>query len=356
MTTPNSLVGTSLSPCLCSAKRSAAKDDRFALLALLCSHAEIKGLTLELHNKSIGHRHTDIQATEQIDLKLAKWANRVEHTIELLSDETTLMSRFHQATLSVLHQESIIALNRPLLAASKEDADYSSALQSCISASRSTIKTLISLIQLTDFDSNGVLPLVWPSFTWATWMSAFIVIYAANEGEMPLPVAVSYVEQALCLMTIADDLFSLATKGFEILKHLGRRGSVWPGACAAVVQDLIHRLKSGLTGDGPNLQTGAAFAGAFGAQAGSGPAHESSAEGQIGDSTAPVNLSVHNNPIPGRLLTALDPADASLDSLFDFEMLQAGGFDTSVVSNGEDIDLFKGFEIPFWIDESSISL
>lgn len=195
--TPRGLVGSSLSSRLCSAKRSAAKDSRFELLALLCSHAEIKGLTLELHNKSIHHRHADTDATEQIGLKLAKWSNRVEHTIDLFSVDATSMSRFHQATLSVLHQESIIALNRPLLAASKEGDDYSSALQSCISASRSIIKTLTGLLQLPGFDSSGVMPLVWPSFTWATWMSAFIVIYAANEGEMLLAVAASYVEWTL---------------------------------------------------------------------------------------------------------------------------------------------------------------
>lgn len=193
MTAPRSLVGCRLFFRLCSAKLSAAKDSRFALLSLLCSHAEVKGLTLELHNKSIDHRHADTDATERTSLKLAKWANQVEHTIELLSEEGTSMSRFHQATLSVLHQESIIALNRPLLAAANDNANYSSALQSCISASRSIIKTLAGLLQLTEFDSSGVLPLVWPSFTWATWMSAFIVIYAANEGEMPVAVAASYV-------------------------------------------------------------------------------------------------------------------------------------------------------------------
>lgn len=127
----------------------------------------------------------------RIKPKVEKWFNQVEHEIDMLSEESAPMSYIHEAILHVLHNESIIALNRPMLAGSKEDDDYGAALQSCISASRSTIKTLAGLIQLNGFDARNAVPLIWPSFTWATWMSAFVVIYAASEREMPLAVAIS---------------------------------------------------------------------------------------------------------------------------------------------------------------------
>lgn len=122
---------------------------------------------------------------------MAKWANEVDHALELNSDDAVTMNQFHEATLSVLHQESIIVLNRPLLTVSKDGSDFSAALQACISASRTIIRTLAAQIQLYESTAENKTPLLWPSFTWATWMSAFIIIYAANEKEIPLAVAIS---------------------------------------------------------------------------------------------------------------------------------------------------------------------
>ena len=170
---------------------AADADTRFVLLTLLSRHAVIKGLILELCNKSIYHRHMDTAEVADINLKVARWANETDHAFESSSDASANMNHFHQAMLNVLRQESVIALNRPILTVSKDGPDYNAALQACISASRAIIRTLSGQIQLHELEGNAKTPLVWPSFTWATWMSAFIVIYAANEGEIPLPVAIS---------------------------------------------------------------------------------------------------------------------------------------------------------------------
>ncbi|RQM04953.1 hypothetical protein DH86_00003880, partial [Scytalidium sp. 3C] len=73
-------------------------------------------------------------------------------------------------------------------------------------------------------DTNGY-ALFWPSFTWAVWMSAFIMLYAANEDQVS-----------------QDAATRLADKSLGILKNLDSRGTAWPRACAAAIRDLRGQL------------------------------------------------------------------------------------------------------------------
>ena len=168
-------------------------DDRLALLQFMVRHAEIKGLTMELCNKSVQHRQADPDATTYIVSKKKKLQNDIETFLDTLSDTGTTLSDYHQTTLTVLQHESTIALNRPLLAMPKDTADYRAALQSCIIAARSVVGQLYKYLNhfreasvvRTGLDKTALPPLSWPSFTWAVWQSAFILLYAAVEGELP---------------------------------------------------------------------------------------------------------------------------------------------------------------------------
>jgi hypothetical protein len=167
------------------------------LLGFLARHAEIRGSISELRNRSISYRQTEADQAVVIDAELSKWWNDVDEYLELNISGSDQISRYHQVTLVVLRHESVIALNKHTLATSKKSSAYDAALQNCIGASRSIISTLYKALETwgsldisrskEDPENSGLL---WPSFTWAVWMSAFLMIYAANEDQVPQDVAI----------------------------------------------------------------------------------------------------------------------------------------------------------------------
>jgi hypothetical protein len=176
---------------------STDSDGRLDLLGFLSRHAEIRGSITELRNKSVSYRQTEIDEALIIGTKLTKWWNEVDEYLESNSSGPIPISHYHQVTLVVLRHESIIALNKHTLATSKKSSAYDAALQNCIGAARSIISTLHKALDAhVDLDLSGVheVPdnpgLLWPSFTWAIWMSAFLMIYAANEDHVPQDVAI----------------------------------------------------------------------------------------------------------------------------------------------------------------------
>ena len=179
------------------------------------------------------------------DADHTKWWNIVD---EYLSDDerTQPISKTHQVILIVLRFETVLALHRSVLASSNRNAAYNAALQRCISASRSIINTLHTALRgFGAFDGSPgqfgyeFIPLVWPSFTWAVWMSAFIVFSAASEHQVPRKVALK-----------------LADKSVRILEHLALRGTGWPEACITAIQNLRSRLRgSSLRGSSTRSST-----------------------------------------------------------------------------------------------------
>lgn len=172
-------------------------DSRLDLLGFLAKHAQIRGSISELRNKSVSNRGTEKDETVVIASNLTKWWNDVDEYLDLNGSGPMPIRRYHQVTLAVLRQESIIALNKHTLATSMNVAAYDSALQNCIAAARSIISTLHSALNI---NANNILlgdgqqpescGLLWPSFTWAVWMSAFLMVYAANEDQVSYDVAI----------------------------------------------------------------------------------------------------------------------------------------------------------------------
>lgn len=161
-------------------------DARLTISNLISKHSKIKGHVLELCNKSINHRHTDSEEIARMNTKIARWTNDMESALESSATNSARAIDTHRLVLSILREETIISLNRPQLTAQRESAVYEGALQTCIASSRSIIRTLASHTKV----ANAA-PLTWPSLTWATWMSAFIVLYAAVENELSVTVALS---------------------------------------------------------------------------------------------------------------------------------------------------------------------
>jgi hypothetical protein len=176
-----------------------SEDGRLQLLTYFAKHARIRGLILELRNKSISARHDTIERTGYVQAELAKWSNEIHDAVEddlgmtnfLDDDDPSTLSSSHRLTLLMAKYESTICLNRPMMSSDPSHPAYSAALQNCIFAAKSIFLALKKHQHRnkTAEDPSGLRllePMVWPSFTWSIWISAFILVYAACEQQLPL--------------------------------------------------------------------------------------------------------------------------------------------------------------------------
>lgn len=173
------------------------RNGRLDLLGFLVRNAEVRGSISELRNKSVSDRQTESDEAVVREAQLTKWWNEVEEYLDSNKSCPLPISQFHRVTLIVLKHESIIALNKYTLATSKKSSAYDVALQNCISAARSIINTLhteleaYKKIAISESQAGAERSgLLWHSFTWAVWMSSFLVMYATNEDQMPQDAAI----------------------------------------------------------------------------------------------------------------------------------------------------------------------
>jgi hypothetical protein len=213
----------------------ASDDRRLRLVCHLAKFARIRGLIVELRNKSILHSHASQVEAAHVTGELSQWWNEVYDDVNPIDepeeaglDQEPVLQPYHRLLLMVLRHEAIISLNRPLLAAEKPSADYRNALQTCIGSSRSILAALRK-----HMSSTLESPLSWPCFTWSTWMACLILMYAAWEEEFAAPSALKY-----------------ARMGIAILENLSLRGSSWPETCI----EAIKGMESAILTQTPNSQ------------------------------------------------------------------------------------------------------
>lgn len=206
---------------------STPNDQRLRLLCHLAKFARIRGLILELRNKSILHSHAGALEASHVNGELSQWWNEVYDDVNPIEDsagpesETSApLTPYHRLLLMILRHEAIIAMNRPLLAAEKPNPDYKHALQTCIASSRSSLAALKRYMS-----SESYAPLTWPSFTWTTWMACLILMYASWEGELPVATALKYAKMAV-----------------QVLENLSLRGSSWPETCIEAIKSMESAL------------------------------------------------------------------------------------------------------------------
>jgi hypothetical protein len=137
---------------------------------------------MELRNKSIEHSQKETDQSIAITARLTRWWNDVE---EFIDSEPQVLSLYHRTVLTVLYHESIISLNRPILALRSTGPLSDAALQHCLYSSKSIITTLHEAIsQAHNAERDKTTVLSWPSFTWGVWMSTFILFHAANSEHI----------------------------------------------------------------------------------------------------------------------------------------------------------------------------
>ncbi|KAF9874171.1 hypothetical protein CkaCkLH20_08154 [Colletotrichum karsti] len=220
---------------------SDADDNRLQLLTYLVKHARIRGLILELRNKSIHVRDDTAETSSYVQAELAKWSNEIHDAVE---DEPSMVdapeenttqpppiSAGHRIFLLLLKYESMISLNRPMMTSDPASPAYSAGLQNCIFAAKSifiALKRYLNQHKMSGDPTSACLsePMLQPSFTWAVWISAFILIYAAFERQLPLSSALKHVES-----------------GKDILRHIASRDTSWPEYCLSAIDELTAAVR-----------------------------------------------------------------------------------------------------------------
>ncbi|KAK7404026.1 hypothetical protein QQX98_010199 [Neonectria punicea] len=215
--------------------------EKLQLLTFLAKHARIRGLILELRNKSLLKRRDTADRAAFVQTELAKWSNEIHDFVEEddeaeHSSDTEMPSRLkispsHRLMLLVLKHESMICLNRPGLASETSSPSYSSAFQACISAAKSICIIFKRHRKRHRLDTNHTerrlaMPLLWPSFTWAVWISTFVLVHAAFESQVPLDSALRHVRA-----------------GKDMLSHLAARDTAWPEYCLEAIDELISAVQ-----------------------------------------------------------------------------------------------------------------
>lgn len=217
-------------------------DQRLRLLCHIAKFSRVRGLILELRNKSILHSHAGSVEASHVNGELSQWWNEVYEDVNPMEDhidaepgQDPVFSPYHRLLLMVLRHEAIISMNRPLLAAEKPSPDYKNALQTCIASSRSLLAALKNYMR-----SAPDAPLTWPSFTWTTWMACLILMYASWEGEFPVSTALKYARMGIC-----------------VLANLALRGSSWPETCIEAIKSMESALSMNATGHQQSENSGA---------------------------------------------------------------------------------------------------
>ncbi|KAJ5819899.1 hypothetical protein N7474_005490 [Penicillium riverlandense] len=204
-------------------------DHRLRLLCHLAKFARIRGLVVELRNKSILHSHPNSLEAARVNGEMSQWWNEVYDDVYPVDDDgdTPSLQLYHRSLLIILKNEAIISMNRPLLAAEKPSPEYKNALQTCIESSRSLLLELnrYRASASREEQAGSDAPLSWPSFTWATWMACLILMYASWEGDFPVPLALKY-----------------AKMGIRIFENLALRGSGWPETCIEAIKGMESAL------------------------------------------------------------------------------------------------------------------
>ncbi|OQE28773.1 hypothetical protein PENSTE_c003G04503 [Penicillium steckii] len=203
-------------------------DRRLRLLSHLAKFARIRGLILELRNKSILHSHAGTVEASHVNGELSQWWNEVYDDVNPVDEDSSSpgenlgLGIYHRLLLKVLRHEAIISMNRPLLAAERPGPEYKNALQTCIESSRTLLADLKKYLL-----RSADVPLTWPSFTWTTWMACLILMYASWEGELPVATALKY-----------------AKMGVSVLENLALRGSSWPETCIEAIKGMESALNN----------------------------------------------------------------------------------------------------------------
>jgi hypothetical protein len=162
---------------------------RLYLPACLARHGRIKGLILELRNKSVFHSKSDPDEVAHVDAEIFKWWNEAQDLLDpsymneygVVGDPRgsnptpDLLKPSHKLLIIVQKHESVILLNRPVITSGYNTSAFAAAMQKCIGASKAIVSKIYQHLhdgmrEAGSPEGSILSPLFWPGFTWCVWM------------------------------------------------------------------------------------------------------------------------------------------------------------------------------------------
>jgi hypothetical protein len=162
---------------------------RLYLPACLARHGRIKGLILELRNKSVFHSKSDPDEVAHVDAEIFKWWNEAQDLLDpsymseygVVGDPRgsnptpDLLKPSHKLLIIVQKHESVILLNRPVITSGYNTSAFAAAMQKCIGASKAIVSKIYQHLhdgmrEAGSSEGRILSPLFWPGFTWCVWM------------------------------------------------------------------------------------------------------------------------------------------------------------------------------------------
>jgi hypothetical protein len=330
------------------------------LPTFLAKHGRIKGLILELRNKSINHRLSDPDELVYIDAEISRWWNAAQDLVDPIDLEidpnnqpiSAQLNSSQKLLLIVQKHESVILLYRPVITSGYNTSAFEAAMQKCIGASKAIISNVYRHLS-SGMESQGDLhgriknPLVWPGFVWMVWQSGLILLYAASEGYYPEGVAQRYLNSQNVVRKSLTNCHREASRCVLILENLALRGTFWPSSCAAVIRELQSALSSKTTTiPSPTVRE------TFSVGNSETPTILASrGESGEGSSNIPTNRKQHEGVVdPSESLSGneLPTASSAFNSPFNQHSINTGYFPAAFTSNDLDVwpDMFSGQGAP----------
>ncbi|OAQ87061.1 C6 transcription factor [Purpureocillium lilacinum] len=219
-----------------------SEDQHLKMLKYLAKQARIRGLIVELRNKCLHSRQDTADRATAVQAELVKWSNEIQDVVEEAesdsdsggnedSNGTVAISPTHRLLLSLLKYESVLCLNRPMMASSPDSLAYQVAVQACISAARSICISIkkhqgTARHQPELSRQSTITALLWPSLTWVVWISAFVLLHAAVEDQVPLESKNRHVQS--CKAALA---------------WIAARETSWPEYCLEAIEELVSTVE-----------------------------------------------------------------------------------------------------------------
>jgi hypothetical protein len=180
------------------------------VLAGYVNYSQVTGQALELFHKPIHIRTLDNNAILELTSIVHLWWNNLPQGLQESPDITITNSGTGLGSFfTIIYQQSILLVNRPLLSLGTKTAQFCSSLQTCMGASRTII---CAQVKQKDY------ALFWPGFLSAIWVSGLILAYASELGLYPLSKGTVEIETTLGLLQIMERKSSAARRCYAMLE------------------------------------------------------------------------------------------------------------------------------------------
>ncbi|KAH6672765.1 fungal-specific transcription factor domain-containing protein [Plectosphaerella plurivora] len=197
------------------ASPSTLEQHRLQVQAVLASHvrcSQLIGRMLEIFHKSIHVRDSDGRAVLFLKADLGAWGNNLDDP------------RTNRSSLSGLGPDpavfpfisfhySLLLVNRPSLSLDPDTAEFHAAIQACVAAGTTIIRTM-------EQQTNLGYPLFWTGYLSAVWMSGLVLAFAFQLKMHSAANATSGISSALKLLTVMGSRWRMALHCRSVLSTL----------------------------------------------------------------------------------------------------------------------------------------